>query len=43
MQAYLLKNNIDLVLHEYRSLSYDLNKEIFKAVHKFISGSPRFI
>ena len=40
-------NNIDinivLLLHGNRSFSYDLNTEIFQAVHKFIIDTHRFI
>jgi hypothetical protein len=35
--------NIDLLLHGNRSFSYDLNTEIFQAVHKFIIDTHRFI
>ena len=35
--------NIDLLLHGNRSFSYDLNTEIFQAVHKFIIYTHRFI
>jgi len=35
--------NIDLLLHVNRSFSYDLNTEIIKAVHKYISDTHRFI
>ena len=37
--------NIDLLLHGNRSFSYDLNTEIFQAVHKFIMviDTHRFI
>jgi hypothetical protein len=41
IQTLIPKNNnidinIDLLLHGNRSFSYDLNIEIFQAVHKFI-------
>jgi flagellar basal body rod protein FlgB len=35
--------NIDLLLYGNRSFSYDLNTEIFQAVHKFIIDTHRFI
>ena len=35
--------NIDLLLHGNRSFSYDINKEIFQTVHKYKSGTHRFI
>jgi hypothetical protein len=35
--------NIDLLLHGNISFSYDLNTEIFQAVHKFIIDTHRFI
>jgi len=35
--------NIDFLLHGSRSFSYDLNTEIFQAVHKYISDTHRFI
>ena len=35
--------NIDLCLHENRSFCFDLSKEIFKAVQKYISDTHRFI
>ena len=48
IQSLIPKNNnvdinIDLLLHGYRSFSYDINKEIFQAVNKFISDTHRFI
>ena len=35
--------DIDLLLHGTRACSYDLNTEIFQAVHKFIIDTHRFI
>jgi hypothetical protein len=48
IQTLIPKNNnidinIDLLLHGNRSFSYDLNTEIFQAVHKFIIDTHRFI
>lgn len=34
--------NTDLLLHGNKSFSYDLNTEIIKAVHKYISDTHRF-
>ena len=35
--------NIDLLLHENISLSYDLNTKICQAVHKLIIDTNRYI